>query len=432
MKYSRIPLFFIALGAITGALMAWQHWGMNQTLSIFPNEAISPSQISDRINGGMSEVALTQSNEQTTLTCNLVHTGYTHPFCGITFPVKPAFRNINASQFSSIEIVAEVQATEQDTVLIYLLNQENNVQPKMGERANMRPVNIQPGVQSYLIPINSFFVPSWWVLLYPEDELEGGTSISNVSAVRITSGDNTASREMTITVHEIKLHGKYITRETLYLTIIIVWVALTLFFSISNIMDTRRQIRKEKRRSSELLYNNEMLAQEKDRLHILSKTDPLTGALNRAGLEEAMLRFQNELHYRGKTRCALILLDIDHFKQINDKYGHDVGDRVLKEIVQLLHNVVRKTDLIIRLGGEEFLLLCQYTSYREGIYLAEKCRQEILSKKLASIPVTCSFGVADCEPSAISQTLPQADKALYSAKRNGRNKVCGFSDIDND
>lgn len=166
------------------------------------------------------------------------------------------------------------------------------------------------------------------------------------------------------------------------------------------------------------------------KIEILSQKDALTNLYNRRYINQ----FISKLIQQNRS-FAFILLDLDFFKQINDNYGHDVGDLVLKRIALILKQQTREEDIVGRLGGEEFVLVLKDGDIDEALIIAERCRRTIESEKIEISPatfiqVTASFGVA------MSQNLPHlytdevkqriysaADKALYLAKQNGRNQV---------
>ncbi len=156
-------------------------------------------------------------------------------------------------------------------------------------------------------------------------------------------------------------------------------------------------------------------------------TDPLTGAYNRRQLELA-LDEALERHQRTGTPASILLIDIDHFKTVNDEYGHDAGDKVLKSLVLLIKNRARKLDRLFRMGGEEFMLFLPDTPVAAAMIQAENLRNRVAEASLLkNRPVTVSIGVAGCH-----RELPQdawikiADNALYHAKATGRNRViCG-------
>jgi diguanylate cyclase (GGDEF)-like protein len=120
----------------------------------------------------------------------------------------------------------------------------------------------------------------------------------------------------------------------------------------------------------------------------------------------------------------VIMLDIDHFKSINDNHGHDYGDTILTRIARTLVDNLRTRDTVARWGGEEFLVLCPYTTLEHGRALANKLRLRILELgETAKSPVSASFGVATLHDESIDQFIKRVDEALYKAKQNGRNRV---------
>jgi diguanylate cyclase (GGDEF)-like protein len=158
-----------------------------------------------------------------------------------------------------------------------------------------------------------------------------------------------------------------------------------------------------------------------------SRTDPLTGLYNRAHFGEQL---EEKLALADRYGpVSLVMVDIDHFKRVNDTYGHEAGDAVLRRVASLIQEAVRATDVCVRYGGEEIALLLPQTGHDEARNMAERLRQSIAATvafhKGASIPVTASFGVATY-PETVSdreKLFPAADEALYRAKAEGRNCV---------
>ncbi len=156
--------------------------------------------------------------------------------------------------------------------------------------------------------------------------------------------------------------------------------------------------------------------------------DHLTGAMTRRGfaveMEKAIARFTAD-----QRPSALVLLDIDHFKRINDTYGHPSGDVVLKQVSECLTAMLRQHDVLGRLGGEEFGILLRDATLAGAENAAERFRAALESLEIdhdPPLPVTASFGVAGIrgENASTAQWLAAADEALYAAKRSGRNRCC--------
>ena len=165
----------------------------------------------------------------------------------------------------------------------------------------------------------------------------------------------------------------------------------------------------------------------------LSNTDHLTGLFNRRYLMEALEKeFQRNLRKGGNL--SLIILDIDHFKKVNDSYGHLQGDIVLNKMALQIQNELRSYDIAARYGGEEFVALLPDTMLQEAMFVAERVRQAIQGTKfsgaLASLEVTVSMGIATLPApggTTVDNFIKMADDALYRAKANGRNRVEYFT-----
>ena len=159
----------------------------------------------------------------------------------------------------------------------------------------------------------------------------------------------------------------------------------------------------------------------------LSRQDPLTKLLNRRAMYE-VLEVEIERFERSHSPFSLLMADIDHFKKINDKYGHDCGDAVLMMVSESFKNMTRKQDKIARWGGEEFLMILPETDSEGAARLAEKLRQNlensVLEHNSAKLNITMSFGVSQYIPNVdIDRSIKAADEALFLAKKAGRNRV---------
>lgn len=172
-----------------------------------------------------------------------------------------------------------------------------------------------------------------------------------------------------------------------------------------------------------LNYTKE-LEEAKKELTVLSSTDYLTKLNNRKELD-CVLKTNENLFKRYKDNFSIILLDIDDFKEVNDTYGHLVGDQLLIKIAEILKKFTRQTDVVGRWGGEEFLIICPKTNVHDAMKLAENLRIRISKEKFDLISYkTASFGVSSyLENDSIADLLARADEAMYLAKAEGKNKV---------
>jgi diguanylate cyclase (GGDEF)-like protein len=168
-----------------------------------------------------------------------------------------------------------------------------------------------------------------------------------------------------------------------------------------------------------------LLRQKIDRLRADADLDSLTGLANRRRFRVALAR-EVERWRRYRVPCALLMLDIDHLKLVNDQYGHPVGDSVIRQIAQTLKEVSRDNDTAARLGGEEFALLLAGVDLNRAVSAAERLRSVLSSKRVEGVgTVTVSIGVAGCPENATSERAlySASDEALYVSKNSGRDRV---------
>lgn len=173
-----------------------------------------------------------------------------------------------------------------------------------------------------------------------------------------------------------------------------------------------------------------------EELQALSLTDPLTGLYNRRQFEN-FIEAELSLALRHGEDLSLFMLDLDHFKRVNDTYGHSAGDHVLKQVAQILRNVVRKSDVLCRIGGEEFVVLGKHLKRVDALGVAEKIRSSVEKKVYEAdgqrFNVTISIGIASVpcpfEMKSAIDFFKAADQALYYCKQHGRNRVAHFMDI---
>ena len=164
--------------------------------------------------------------------------------------------------------------------------------------------------------------------------------------------------------------------------------------------------------------------EESQKFYEISIRDHLTNLYNRKMFDE-MIDKEIQNTKRNKTTFSLILFDIDHFKKVNDEYGHNIGDKVLIELSNLVKNSVRDIDSIARWGGEEFIILMTETNIKDAVVKAKKICTRIENHSFNTVgKLTCSFGVSMYEINDTALSIFQkVDKALYTSKENGRNQV---------
>lgn len=180
---------------------------------------------------------------------------------------------------------------------------------------------------------------------------------------------------------------------------------------------------------TELIETRNKLEAQAKILHSMSSTDELTGLMNRRELNLRAPELINQAKRYAHT-IALLMIDIDHFKIINDTYGHLEGDRVLKELGQRLQTFGRQTDLIARFGGEEFIMLLPDTGVDDANIFAERLHKLICDIKVDKSPITISIGITMSQGNQnLHELTKRADIALYQAKDNGRNRTELYQEI---
>jgi diguanylate cyclase (GGDEF)-like protein/PAS domain S-box-containing protein len=168
-----------------------------------------------------------------------------------------------------------------------------------------------------------------------------------------------------------------------------------------------------------------------EELRNLAVTDPLTGAFNRRHFLEELQREMSRCH-RYTCPVSLVMFDVDHFKEVNDRFGHEAGDHVLAELVNMIRKRIRSTDLLARWGGEEFLILLTNTNAGQTVKLVEDLLRMLQARIFSGIGrVTASFGVVEHRTGeTIDELLTRVDNLMYQAKNSGRSRlVCDPSGL---
>ncbi len=189
--------------------------------------------------------------------------------------------------------------------------------------------------------------------------------------------------------------------------------------------------RKIEQANKELLMLHEQLKEENEKLLKSAITDELTGVYNRKFFEKRVVE-EMEIADRANEHISLIIFDLDRFKLVNDNFGHQFGDEVLKRTTQIAGDLIRKTDFLNRVGGEEFAIILPNTNKAQAVFVAEKVRKALEDNKHFKVgQVTGSFGVAErMKAESLRSWYKRADNALYQAKNTGRNRVVDSDKID--
>ena len=217
---------------------------------------------------------------------------------------------------------------------------------------------------------------------------------------------------------------------SLTVTFIAIWYGRKLSGQLQNMNNYLEQ--KIYERTESLLDTQKELLEDNSELTRMALTDNLTGLSNRTSMNQ-ILRKEFSRFERHHQRFGIIMLDIDHFKNVNDSYGHDTGDNVLQELASIFENAIRASDFVARWGGEEFLICCTTIEEEDLLPIAETIRKLVATTHFESAgQITASLGCAAIvKGESIGELIKRADVALYEAKNNGRNQsvVSEFTDI---
>jgi diguanylate cyclase (GGDEF)-like protein len=265
------------------------------------------------------------------------------------------------------------------------------------------------------IRLSEFWVPEWWIDQYDLPRSLSQPDLSNATIFSIDLRGKLSESHHDIQIDKIEFVGDWISAEYWYLGILCLWMIIGALYGTTQWVRLRRKHREQRKKISDL-------ESEKEEYRRLSTVDALTNVLNRHGIEQ----FVEELTVT-RTPASVIVIDIDHFKRVNDQRGHYGGDRVLRKMGDILRAHVRNTDGLGRWGGEEFVLVCPGASIEKAAELAEKLRRKIADANFIPeepLPITASFGVANASADkSFEDAFQQADEALYLAKSRGRNCV---------
>jgi len=330
--------------------------------------------------------------------------------CVFNYRLSTTEQGVDLSRFQKLNLVIRYSGASQ-YVRIGIRNfdaryskLEDTNSPKFNT-IGLHPKDLAKPVTIYL---DELHVPDWWITQYDMPRELVHPDISNATAFTIDFFGNLAGTTHDVEVVKIEFTGDWISAERWYLGILCLWMILGSAYGVSQWVAMRRQNR-------ELRY-------EKEKYQNLSTLDALTQVLNRHGIQQFIDSLQ-----AARTQAAVIFIDLDHFKKVNDERGHHGGDRVLQGMGDILRHHTRNSDGLGRWGGEEFVLVCPGMSLSKAADFAEKLRHRI--KETNFIPenplaVTASFGVAVSHADQdFDEAFRQADQALYLAKSRGRDCV---------
>ncbi len=354
---------------------------------------------------------------------------YQNSYCSLLLTVlDERWQGIDLSRFDQMRVRLNYKG-EMKTLRVYLRNRHPRyftANDEMSTKYNMVEISLSENVTDIAFDMKNFKTADWWIAqrnIPPKESYPEFNDIIYIEFQTGTRNNKEKYSENIIQVEEISWKGQLITDELLYRILAAIWIVVIIYRIIQKTAELSSQLRKNQRYQEELKSINKLLNVKKEQLEAQAKTDHLTGILNRLGIRQILIEgFKSWKEKR--IPFSLIIVDLDHFKNINDTYGHDIGDKILIACAEVLKEKTNSDIFASRWGGEEFLIACKNTELESAREIAETLRITLQNKSLdRGIKITASFGVSSLEVPFLTNAFKDADEALYRAKSWGRNQV---------
>lgn len=283
------------------------------------------------------------------------------------------------------------------------------------------------------IALSAFTAADWWLTQYNIPLSDAAPEINNAMAITVDFGEQVNPGAHKFFVEKLELRGEWIKVEYWYLGILCIWMLGILIYAVTRLIQLNEQTKHDSQIINKLSNTNEQLQEETNKFRRLSTVDPLTQIYNRFGIDQIVASLTGRGHIKTPDQpdYSLMIIDIDHFKRVNDLRGHDAGDMVLQHVANIIQKHLRPGDYVGRWGGEEFIVLLPGASKTTAMGLAETIRAAIFNSQCDAenpLSVTASFGVGQQLPSEdFASCFKRTDNALYKAKEQGRN-CCVYAD----
>ncbi len=411
---------------LTLALPLWRHFGMNTSLRIDPASGLPIDVFDDREMGGASVATLREVDHAWVLTCAL-KLGYAWPYCNVSIKLGTVPHGIDLSRFASVVLDVSASGTLPVPVVVYLRNYDAAYfKPGNPDTLKANTLEYTPEGEgaAFTTPIANFHVATWWIQQYRVEGRNARPDLSNVISLDVATGTLLGPGRYAIVIRSITFHGKWLSQVELLTLIVAMWFATAIVYLAAGLWQALRAAHVASSGRRELERANAALKLERHALEVVASHDPLTRLYNRDGFA-ARIKASEAAADARRGHLALIFMDIDHFKHVNDQHGHATGDECLQTLSRLVRRHIRDEDVLCRWGGEEFVLACSSASLDVAAASAERLRLILEAAAWpGGISLTCSFGVAQVLPGeGLGAALKRADEALYAAKRAGRNCV---------
>ncbi len=429
----RIHKLIFALSICTISLVAlYSILGDTRKLVITPDK-FDIYATKDSTVGGLSDAELSVEEQGLVLNCDIKKSAYSWPYCGISVytDVSEATKGIDLSSYHTIRLKIDYeQAGDTDNsskeLRLYLRNynpEYSNPDDEYTIKYNgmqFSPLNFNGTIE---IPIKNLQVMTWWLADNKVAIEHSAPEFTNITRIDIATGAATALGKHKIIINQIEFEGEYLAKETLLFVLLFSWMTLGLAFTLHELRKNKGAYEKAKQRHRHLAKVNGTLRAQNYEFAELAHRDALTGAMNRHAVQHWLEQEARQVRW-GHTELCVLYLDLDKFKMVNDKFGHQMGDDILREFVMVAASSIEPADKLVRWGGEEFVVFCPGINIESAVRKAELIRRNVANHLwVHGESLTCSIGAAQMQNERISETMARADEVLYSAKKNGRNRV---------
>lgn len=412
----RERIVLLLLAATFGSL-AWQRWGMNRSIHLdHGSPRIRVLAVDDKNDGGTSVCTLDTTGGVWRMDYD-VHPGGGWAFCGIQFRLQggDGLPGIDLSSYDTLVVNLEGFTGVNSSFQTQLRTMDTNVY-RQGDPSSLKHQNMImfPEVATASrnsMPLDRFVIPPWWVARRKVPVRFLNPDRHDVRELEIlTSADVIRLGRGSFGIRSLEFHGKWIRQETLLKILFGVWLAYVVVGLVLRLYKSFASIRALQKQTSQL--------QE------LAEHDPLTRLHNRRGLENHLNALASRSIDPANPVMGVMMVDLDHFKTVNDTLGHDAGDEILRRLAQLIQEEMRPNNLAARWGGEEFILLLPGIPVARLLPAAEKLRARVESElQYKDLRITASIGIAHGRVDEFESLAKRADEALYKAKAAGRNRV---------
>jgi diguanylate cyclase (GGDEF)-like protein len=379
----------------------------------------------DAANGGNSSITRDETDSMR-WSCNL-RDNYVYSFCGFGIVLgDERAQGLDLSNYTKIRLHLDYKGPTQ-TVRVSLRNFDplySNEEDPNSTKFNTIEFKTSLLNRKIEFSLKDFFVANWWAQTYKIPPELNHPQFDNITLIEIQTGSSAALGEHDFRLHAIEFIGQTISTADWYLAIMTLWLILIVCFLVHRVVSLKKEVNAQRKQEMELIDINNLLDARSKTLDLKTKIDPLTGAFNRSAIEDSLSKGLMDWRKYRKP-LSIVIIDIDHFKKINNDYGQDIGDLILSKLSHMVQKHIRAQDVFARWGGEEYLLICHETDLDHAKFIAEKLRELIANQALHSqVLMTASFGVATLkENQTLEQLFKAADVALYEAKTTGRNRV---------